>query len=225
MPFDTAQPPTLTHRIRSALDPVSRATELLFGLIMVLTFTASLNAAEAGQVGVRLMLIAALGCTLAWGLIDAAMYLIAARGEQALATRQIDRIRGADTPEALRVAMSEALPAALAQALGADDLKRIQAHLSAMPRSAVPAQLAPSDYLAALLVFLLVFIGTLPVVLPFFFLDDPKIALPLSHAIAITLLFLTGWGLGRHWDRPWRVGLTMVAVGLVLVAIALALGG
>jgi hypothetical protein len=44
---------------------VSRATEVLFGLIMVLTFTASFNTAGAGPGDVRLMLVAALGCNLA----------------------------------------------------------------------------------------------------------------------------------------------------------------
>jgi len=62
----------MTTDTTRVLDPVSRATEILFGLIMVLTFTASLNVTEASRADVRLMLIAALGCNLAWGLIDAA---------------------------------------------------------------------------------------------------------------------------------------------------------
>jgi hypothetical protein len=38
---------------RGVLDPVSRASEILFGLIMVLTFTLSLAATEAGRADVR----------------------------------------------------------------------------------------------------------------------------------------------------------------------------
>jgi hypothetical protein len=38
---------------RRVLDPVSRASEVLFGLIMVLTFTLSLGAAESGRDDVR----------------------------------------------------------------------------------------------------------------------------------------------------------------------------
>jgi hypothetical protein len=74
-------------------------------------------------------------------------------------------------------------------------------------------------------VFLLVFLCTLPVVLPFVFLQDATIATRMSNAIAIMLLFLSGFAFGRHSGRPWRVGFLMVAVGLSLVAIALALGG
>ena len=44
------------------------------------------------------MLIAALGCNLAWGLIDAAMYLLSTRGERAFAARTLAEVRDAQTP-------------------------------------------------------------------------------------------------------------------------------
>ncbi len=52
------------------LEPSERIAEVLFGLIMVLTFTGSLSVAEAGRDDVRTMLIGALGCNIAWGVID-----------------------------------------------------------------------------------------------------------------------------------------------------------
>lgn len=211
--------------LRNALDPVSRSTELLFGLIMVLTFTASLNAAEAGRIEVRVMLIAALGCNLAWGLIDAVMYLLSTRGERALAARTLAEVRSAETPEAARSVIAGALPPVILPALTAADLDRIRAHVAALPDMGPVPRLGTDDYLAAVAVFLLVFVGTLPVVLPFVLLRDPQIALWASHAIAITLLFLTGWSIGRHWGRAWQVGVSMIGVGLILVAVALALGG
>ncbi len=225
MPPDDTRPVEPRGRLRNALDPVSRATELLFGLIMVLTFTASLNAAEAGRVEVRVMLIGALGCNLAWGLIDAVMYLIATRGEQALSFRTLEEVRAAPTAEGGRAVVAKALPPLFLPAMTEIELERIRKHLSAVPEIATAPRLGAADYLAAVYVFLLVFIGTLPVVLPFMFFRDPQVALPISHAVALTLLFLTGWSLGRHWGRPWRVGISVVALGLILVAIALALGG
>jgi VIT1/CCC1 family predicted Fe2+/Mn2+ transporter len=207
------------------LDPVSRSSELLFGLIMVLTFTASLNAAEAGRIEVRLMLIGALGCNLAWGLIDAVMYLLSTRGERAFAAQTLAGVQDAASPEAARSAIAEALPPVILPALTEGDLERIRVHVASLPEAGTGVRLGASDYLAALAVFLLVFVGTLPVVLPFVFLSDPQSALWVSHAIAITLLFVAGWSLGRHWGRAWQVGLSMIGIGLVLVAIALALGG
>jgi hypothetical protein len=53
------------------LEPGERISEVLFGLIMVLTFTGSLSVAEAGREDIRTMLVGALGCNLAWGIIDA----------------------------------------------------------------------------------------------------------------------------------------------------------
>ena len=49
------------------LDPVSRISEIIFGVLMALSFTGSLNAATAGREEVRTMLKTALGCNLARG--------------------------------------------------------------------------------------------------------------------------------------------------------------
>ena len=78
---------------RSVLDPVSRASEILFGLIMVLTFTLSLAATEAGRADVRAVLIGMLGCNLAWAIIDAVMYLMGTSGERRLAISTVQAIR------------------------------------------------------------------------------------------------------------------------------------
>ena len=59
------------------LEPVDRISEVLFGLIMALTFTCALSVANAGEEEVREMLVGALGCNLAWGVVDAVMYLLA----------------------------------------------------------------------------------------------------------------------------------------------------
>ena len=55
---------------------MERISEVLFGLIMVLTFTCSFSVAGAGHEEVRTMLVGALGCNFAWGIIDAVFYLM-----------------------------------------------------------------------------------------------------------------------------------------------------
>ena len=63
-------------------------------------------------------------------------------------------------------------------------------------------------------------------VLPFVFLHDVLRALRLSNAIAIAMLFLTGFAFGRVAGyRPWLMGFAMVVLGSVLVGITIALGG
>jgi hypothetical protein len=57
----SAEPGESSKRV---LDPIDRVSEVLFGLIMVLTFTSSLSVAEAGrEMCARCSL--ALGCNLA----------------------------------------------------------------------------------------------------------------------------------------------------------------
>jgi hypothetical protein len=60
------------------LDPVDRVTEVIFGLLMAMTFTGTISVATSGQEAERTMMFAALGCNLAWGLADAVMYLLRA---------------------------------------------------------------------------------------------------------------------------------------------------
>ena len=69
----------MTDRI---LEPVERFSEILFGLIMALTITCAVSVATADRVQIDHMVLAALGCNLAWGIIDAGMYLMARLGER-----------------------------------------------------------------------------------------------------------------------------------------------
>src|SRR5215211_7234886 len=93
------QPPTAPKR---PLDPVDRISEVLFGLIMVLTFTGSLSVAEAGHEEVRTMLVGALGCNLAWGVIDAVLYLMGVLAEDWRALKTFRAVRAAADPQQAR---------------------------------------------------------------------------------------------------------------------------
>src|SRR5512146_1784184 len=76
----SAQPGATTDPVKTSkrvLEPYDRISEVLFGLIMVLTLTGSLSVAQAGREDVRTMLIGALGCNFAWGIIDGVLYLMA----------------------------------------------------------------------------------------------------------------------------------------------------
>src|SRR6516225_4647236 len=69
----TVQP----FREKRLLSPMERIAEVLYGIIMALTFTGTLSITKADKVEVREMLIAALGCNIAWGIVDAVMYVFA----------------------------------------------------------------------------------------------------------------------------------------------------
>ena len=78
---------------RRVLDPLERTSEILFGIIMVLTFTGSIRVAEAGRESIRTVLAGAIGCNLAWGLVDAAMYLMGRFTARARLLVALDDIR------------------------------------------------------------------------------------------------------------------------------------
>ncbi|HEX8895315.1 MAG TPA: hypothetical protein VF783_18455, partial [Terriglobales bacterium] len=78
------------------LDPIERSSEVLFGLIMVLTFTGSLRATGAKHDDVDRMLVAALGCNLAWGIIDAVMYLISVLSQRGRNRKLLRDVRTAE---------------------------------------------------------------------------------------------------------------------------------
>jgi hypothetical protein len=79
----TCSPGDHARSRKRVLQPNERIAEVLFGLIMVLTFTGSLSVAEAGKQDVRAMLIGALACNLAWGVIDAVLYIMGCFAERA----------------------------------------------------------------------------------------------------------------------------------------------
>jgi VIT1/CCC1 family predicted Fe2+/Mn2+ transporter len=228
MPAPTeADEPTTAHRavgFRRVLAPADRASEILFGLIMVLTFTLSLGDTGKGSADVQVVLLGALGCNLAWGLIDAVMYLMGVRAERRLAASSAWAVRAA-TPVAAHAIIAERIPPMIRSALTPADLERIRLHVSALPPESFEPRFGRDDVLAAVGIFLLVSLCLVPVAIPFLLVDDVPLALRLSNAVAVSLLFLTGFAFGRHVGQPWRVGFTMVAIGMALVAVAIALGG
>ena len=213
-------------RRKRLLDPIDRISEVLFGLIMVLTATCSFGVARASQEGVREMIVAALGCNLAWGVVDAAFYLMSRFDEQGrgiLALRALRRTR--DPCEAHSV-IANALPPLLASVLTPDETETIHQRLNSIPNPPARPRLVKDDWLAALGVFLLVFLPTFPVVIPFLFLVEARLALRISNGIAIVMLFMAGYALGGYAGRGrWLTGLVMVAIGGALVGACIALGG
>jgi hypothetical protein len=81
------------------LEPVERLSEILFGLIMALTITGAVSVATTDHIQIRTMLFAALGCNLAWGIIDGGMYLMARLGERGRNAVIARKLREAANPE------------------------------------------------------------------------------------------------------------------------------
>ena len=210
---------------RRVLDPIERISETLFGLIMVLGATGTFSVVAADRAATGAMILAALGCNLAWGIIDGGLYLMGRLVDRARHLLTYRAVRDARDAGTARQVIADALPSLLAEHLSAEQLdamgqKLLQAQEPPTPR------LTGTDWLGALAICVTVFVSTFPVVIPFFFINDVHSALRVSNVVAIVMLFLCGYALGRCTGRrPLPMGLVMVAIGVGLSAIAILLGG
>ena len=126
----------MTDRI---LEPVERFSEILFGLIMALTITCAVSVATADRVQIDHMVLAALGCNLAWGIIDAGMYLMARLGERGHNFLIAKGIREAPDLKSAHSIIANGLPALLASAFGPAHLELIREKINVSVRRASKA--------------------------------------------------------------------------------------
>ena len=206
------------------LDPMDSISEVLFGLIMALTFTSTLGVVTADNIRVRTMLVAALGCNLAWGIIDC-VYLMARLNERGRNLIKWRAVRKAADANAAHRIIADALPPVVASVLLPDQLESIRQRMYQLPEPARP-RLMKRDWLGAMGICLLSFLSTFPIVIPFLFIGDTRLGLRVSNVVAIAMLFLCGYLFGHCAGlRPVATGLSMVAIGSALVGVAIALGG
>src|SRR3954452_20279583 len=132
---------------KRVLEPHERISEVLFGLIMVLTFTGSLSVAEAGREDIRTMLVGALGCNIAWGLIDGVLYLMGCLADKGRALSILQAVRRtSDRDEAQRL-IANALPPTVALVLEPVELDSIHQRLLQLPQGPPRARLSAREWL------------------------------------------------------------------------------
>jgi hypothetical protein len=221
-----SETPDEAKRRERVLSPVDRISELLFGLFMALTFVGAVSVAEAGRDDVREMLAAAFGCNLAWGLVDAVMYLVRTVTDRGRLITLIRSVQSAPDAEAGRKLIEGSLSKVAAGLVSEKEIEAVRERVVALTSVPERPKLKSDDLVAALAVFVLVVVATFPVVLPFLFIQDVGTAKSLSRAIALVMLFFGGIALGRYAGYgSWKVGFMMAGLGAALVAAVILLGG
>lgn len=193
---------------------------------MVLTFTCTINAANEGREEVGAILWAALACNVAWGIIDAFIYLFSVwmyRGEMLEAIHLIRQAKNdAEAHELIR----DSLPPLMSQLLKEEHYSYFHREIINLPEPPSNTVFTLRDIIGAIKIFLLVFISTFPVTVPFIFIPDVFMALRISNGIALLLLFVTGFYFGKQTHyRSFITGLVLMGIGALLVAMTIALGG
>lgn len=219
----------LLRPLHRHLDPADTLGELIFGIIMVLTFTIGARLLGPEEpLDSRELLVAALGCNIAWGIIDGFLFLLGQVYERRRqATIQGELRQARDEPAALAV-LRRALDSDLAALGGTPERDRYHASIAAAART-VPAQtvrITGADVRGACLVFFLVAITAVPAALPFLLLEDSYVALRTSNALMTALLFVVGYLWGKQIGaRPALAGALIMSIGIALVLVAIPLGG
>lgn len=207
------------------MTPTERAAEILFGLIMALTFTCSISVANARHLEIRQLLIGAVGCNLAWGIVDAIMYLIGVLAQKSRNKTIFDLIQHAEKDRASKY-IADTLPPIVSAVILPEELDRIRIELAHLPDTNGHIHLSVRDILKAVAIFLLVFLSTFSVAIPFLFIHNPILALRVSNLVAIIMMFLCGWSVARYVGfSKWLMGIAMVVIGIFLVFVTIALGG
>jgi len=221
--------PSRQSFVRRYLDPTESLGEVMFGLIMVLTFTlgAGLIVKEGTEATTR-MLLGILGCNVAWGLIDGAMYVMSSILDRSRKARLLQSVQKAASEEDALAMVGRELNPRLEPFTSLEERTRLYPAVLDRLVKVTPERtlVKKEDICGAIVIFWLVFLSTIPAVVPFLVFRDRFVALRVSNLLLLTMLFLVGyrWARVTH-SNPWIVGSILLLAGLVMVAIAMALGG
>ena len=136
------------------------------------------------------MLIGALGCNLAWGIIDAVLYLMGSLAEKGTGLLTFAPCARPPIRKQAHRLIADALPSVIASVLQPAELETLHQRLKQLPEPPSVRDCSKDDWLGALGVFLLVFLSTFPVAIPFIVMRNAGPALRVSNAIAIAMLFI-----------------------------------
>jgi hypothetical protein len=211
------------------LDPTESLGEVLFGLIMVLTFTlgAGVIAEEVKESTTR-MLLGIVGCNVAWGLIDGGIYVISSMFDRSRKARLLQSIQKATSEEDALAMVGRELDPRLEPFTSFEERKRLYPAILKRLVNVMPerTRVKKDDIYGAIAVFWLVFYSTIPAAAPFLVFSDRFVALRASNLLLLAMLSLVGYRWARATNsNPWIFASILLLVGLAMVSIAMALGG
>ena len=223
-----AAPPKLSFVMRH-LDPADSLSEVLFGVIMALTFTlgAGLIVKEGPDATTKLLL-GVLGCNIAWGIVDGAMYVMDSLLERSRKASLLLSIQKAAGEEEALAMVGRSLDARLEPFTSQAERRHLYQAVLERLKNVAPerTRVKKEDVYGGIASFWLMFLTTVPAVVPFLVFSDRFTALRMSNLLLLSMLFLAGYGYARAThSNPWVLGSALLLAGLVLVAIVIAFGG
>jgi hypothetical protein len=216
--------------IHRYLDPGDALGEVMFGIIMTLSFTVGARFFLADDTFDRTeLIVGAVGCNVAWGIIDGVLFIVGSVFFRSQRARFYRTLRGTPDNEKARAAVADHFGLEDEPlAIPAEERNRLYEAILAVGRSTDPApvRVKGGDLTAAFLIFMLVTFAAIPCVIPLLLIDDEILALRVSNAVQVVLLFVGGYRWGAYTDlSPWKVGLSIAVLGFGMCVLAVLLGG
>jgi VIT1/CCC1 family predicted Fe2+/Mn2+ transporter len=221
--------------VQRYLDPIDALLELIYGVLVIMTFTMAANAFNLpseleslfGFSG-NALLLAAFGCAIAWGFIDASVYVMSSVGVRNQRRRILRSVQDAPDDETRIALLTDAFDDDLTALAPGDE--RTAFYARSLPRVQTGdfkrSHIRAEDLKGGATILLIAFVATLPVVIPILFIRNADWAMHTANALCLVMLYAAGsyWG-KLTGSRPVPMGLTISGVGLLLVLLAIPLGG
>jgi hypothetical protein len=222
--------------VAGLVEPLDRLIEGIYSVLIVLTFTLATRAVQvqSGEVADRFdllfqLFIAALGCAVAWGLIDGAMYVLTCVFERGKDRRLYRLVRDAASEEDGIAVLADELDDDMGSLATSAERREIYKTLYARLRTSPPPPggFEKGDFGGGFGVFLVAVGAALPIVLPLILLPGSiQFRLRVSNLVAFAMLFGMGYRWGRYaGGKPLLTGLMLLILGVIMVVVAIPLGG
>jgi VIT1/CCC1 family predicted Fe2+/Mn2+ transporter len=205
------------------------SSEPMFGVIMVVCFTSVLRAfPNASDQIVGTILLSALFCCIAWGLVDGIFYAWEAHYE--LDKRKKIQAASSASGDAgtLQQLVEDHLGDTLVDSLEDEDRKQIYQILEKkIPQVDLGSVSIRDDLLTVLIAFGLVVGSSVIVMIPFLFVDPLLTAIVVSNITGIVLLFFMGYWReeSAKISRKLVTGGITALIALIITVVTVALGG
>jgi len=224
--------------LENIIDPIDWLSETTFSLLIFLSFTLAfwlggLSGALPMSISpdeVNEFLVAALGASLAWGIIDGILYLLFTVFEQGGRRRLLEDVQAAGTKEEALEIIAEDMDYLLEPIIDGEDREALYGIILPYLQKGKPHNigLKREDFITGLLGHAgVAILAVIPSAIPFLALrNDFALALRISTIVSFVMLFIAGFRWGRYTGvSPWKTGLLLTSVMAVIVVLIVLLGG
>jgi VIT1/CCC1 family predicted Fe2+/Mn2+ transporter len=209
----------------TSLETTDRISEVLYGLLICLTFTGTIRISTGGTQELNSLLWAALGGSFAWALSDAIMYLVNIQLERGHELAKLKKIVSAMNSENARNEVKKGIHPFI-DLMDDNQIDALIENLRKQPELPSKPSLVGKDFLISAEIFVLVFTGTLPVAAPFFLIENVALAVWISNTAVLLMLFIGGFILAKYAGfKPITTACWFTAIGVFLISAIILLGG